>query len=149
MRRAATPDDIFRIVEGPTHIVVNDMWSEDLLNALRDATALFPEKRVLFNFDSLDPDLATLKGFEHLQHLAIKVRAVTSFDLLAEFTQLRNLELGDTKTNKPSLSFVENCSNLEEIWIEGHAKGFESLPRLSKLKTLRLRTSRVRSFGAG
>ena len=46
----------------------------------------------------VDPGLGWLSGFEHVEHLRLDLWHATSFDVLAAFTRLRSLALGETKS---------------------------------------------------
>jgi hypothetical protein len=54
--------------------------------------------------------------------------------------------LGETKSKKPSIDFLKHCPRLGYAYIEGHAKGFESIASLNELNELRLRTSPLRTL---
>jgi len=139
----AEPKDVIQIVRDRAEIDVWQPLPKETLDALRTATEEFPEKPMRFIDRAVDPDLQTLRGFEHLQVLSIQSSLPTTFDVLAGFTSLRRLGLADTRSKSVSLSFLENCVELRDLRIEGHSRDIESISRLSKLKLLWLISSRI------
>jgi hypothetical protein len=66
--------------------------------------------------------------------------------VLACFTRLRSLGLGQTKSTRPSLRFLRELVHLEDLWLEAHDKDFDAVAALARLRRLALRVPRAKSL---
>lgn len=119
---------------------------DDVLAAAADALRRHPEVELRAYGRDVDPELGWLEGFEHIEHLSIELWNTTSFDVLARFTGLRSLGLGETKSKRPSLGFLPELSQLEDLWLEGHDKDFGAVAAVAQLRRLALRVPRAKSL---
>ena len=119
---------------------------DDVLAAAADALQRHPEVALRVYGREVDPGLGWLTGFEHIEHLSIELWHATSFDLLARFTGLRSLGLGETKSKRPSLGFLRELPHLEDLWLEAHDKDFDAVATVAGLRRLALRVPRAKSL---
>jgi hypothetical protein len=119
-----------------------------VLAAASDALRRHPEVGLRVYGREVDPELGWLSGFEHIEHLSIDLWYATSFDLLARFTSLRFLGLGETKSKRPSLAFLRELKQLHDLWLEAHDKDFDAVGELPSLRRLALRVPRTKSLDA-
>ena len=66
--------------------------------------------------------------------------------MLAAFTSLRSLTLGQTLSRRPSLAFVRGLPQLGVLWLEAHARDFDAVGEVETLTRLHLRVPRARSL---
>jgi internalin A len=121
---------------------------DDVLAAAADALRRHPEVELRVYGREVDPRLGWLSGFEHIEHLSIELWHATSFDVLARFTRLRSLGLGETNSKRPSLAFLRELPHLEDLWLEAHEKDFAAVAALGRLRRLALRVPRAKSLEA-
>jgi hypothetical protein len=119
---------------------------DDVLAAAADALRRHPEVGLRVYGRKVDPGLGWLKGFTDIEHLSIELWYATSFDVLARFTWLRSLGLGETKSKRPSLGFLRELPHLEDLWLEAHDKDFDAIAALPRLRRLALRVPRAKSL---
>jgi hypothetical protein len=114
------------------------------------AAALSQHPRVVLRAygREIDPGLSWLEGFEHVEHLSLDVWHATSFDVLATFTSLRSLSLGETASQRPSLAFLRQLRQLSVLWLEAHDRDFDAIADVSSLTRLGLRVPRVKNLDA-
>ena len=117
-----------------------------LRSAVADALRQHPDVVLRAYGQALDPGLGWLSGFEHIQHLALDLWQATSFDLLAAFTSLRSLSLGQTRSTRPSLAFLRNLPQLAVLWLEAHARDFGAVGDVPSLVRLGLRVPALRAL---
>lgn len=132
----------------PAGIQFREPLSERVRSDVVKAMTEHPEMELYLYGDAIDPDLAGLKGFEFLRKLSINVWTVTSFERLSEFSELRELSLGRTKSHRPSLESLRMMPQLRDLWIEGHEKDFDAVSELKHLHWLGLHTPRIKSLEA-
>jgi len=78
---------------------------------------------------------------KNLESLSICVYNLDSFDFLENINSgLKNLSLGQTKSQKPSLNFLERFDKLEILFLEGQKKSIESIKNLKQLQRIILRS---------
>ena len=127
-------------------------FDEPLAPAVLSATAAtlkrHPEVTLRAYGREVDPSLAWLHGFEHIEHLRLELWNATSFAILADFTRLRSLSLGQTASTRPSLGFLRRLPTLSVLSVEAHARDFEAVGELASLRRLTLRAPRVKSLDA-
>jgi hypothetical protein len=121
---------------------------DDVLAAAADALRQHPEVELRVYGREVDPELGWLQGFEHVEHLSVELWHATSFDVLALFTKLRSLRLGETKSKRPSLGFVRELPQLEDLWLEAHDKDFDSVAAVAQLRRLALRVPRAKTLSS-
>ena len=92
------------------------------------------------------PDADWLAGLEGVSSLSVDLPDLVSYEPFSEFTALRHLALGRTKSSKPSLDAFADAFNLGSLWVDGALKGVEVVQRFLSLETLRLRAPRVRTL---
>jgi hypothetical protein len=119
-----------------------------VLAAAADALRRHPEVALRAYGREVDPDLGWLSGFEHIERLRLDLWFATSFEVLARFTALRSLSLGETKSKRPSLTFLRELTQLEDLWLEAHDKDVEVIGELPSLRRLSLRVPRAKSLDA-
>src|SRR5215472_1833623 len=112
------------------------------------ATALTQHPHVVFRAygRAIDPAMSWLAGFENVEHLQLDVWHATSFDMLAEFKNLRSLVLGETASSRPSLAFLRHLPQLSVLWLEAHARDFDAVADVASLLRLGLRVPRAKSL---
>ena len=97
--------------------------------------------RVYGNYDKKLDDLGFLRHFHFVKKFQVDVYDVKSFDDLSNLpVDLQYLGLGMTKSKAYSLRLLERFPDLEELYIEGHRKDFDSVSGLTKLQKLTLRS---------
>ena len=121
---------------------------DDVLAAVAEALWRHPEVGLRVYGREVDPELGWLTGFEHIEHLSIELWHATSFDVLARFSRLRSLGLGETKSKRPSLGFLRELPQLEDLWLEAHHKDFDAVAAAARLKRLALRVPRAKSLNS-
>ena len=142
-----TPKTAFDFVRHLETIQISAPLSESDLAELQEASRHYPEKPLsVSGHDDFEGDLEWLRGFEHVQNLFIHVYEATSFEVLSGFINLRRLDLGRTRSAKPSLAFLANCPELEEAKLQGANRGLEAVASLDRLRLLRLLNLKVRSL---
>lgn len=119
---------------------------DGVLAAAAEALRRHPDVALRAYGRGVDPGLGWLSGFEHVEHLSIELWHATSFDVLAGFTRLRSLSLGETKSKRPSLGFLRELKALDDLWLEAHDKEFEAVGELPSLRRLALRVPRAQSL---
>ena len=117
-----------------------------VLAAAADVLRRHPDVELRAYGRQVDPGLGWLSGFEHVEHLSIELWNETDFDVLAGFTSLRSLALGETKSKRPSLAFLSELEHLDDLWLEAHDKDFEAVGELPSLRRLALRVPRTKSL---
>jgi hypothetical protein len=112
------------------------------------AAALRQHPRAVFRAygREIDPGLSWLEGFEFVEHLQLDVWHATSFDVLATFTGLRSLSLGETGSSRPSLAFLRQLRRLSVLWLEAHSRDFDAIADVPSLTRLGLRVPRVKNL---
>jgi hypothetical protein len=81
--------------------------------------------------------LEALKDLKNLSTLSLGIENLTSFDFLKDINSgLKILSLGKTKSSKPDISVIERFSELTDLTVCGHKKGFSSISKLSNLTDL-------------
>jgi hypothetical protein len=111
---------------------------QKLLEALAQALRTRPQVALRAYGMALDPSLAFLEPFEFVEKLFVDLWNVESFAPLGRFTQLRVLGLGETKSSKPSLRFLESTPLIEELYVGKHVRDLEVLASLSRLRKISL-----------
>jgi hypothetical protein len=119
---------------------------DDVLAAAADGLRRHPEVQLRVYGREVNPSLEWLSGFEHIEHLSIELWYATSFDVLARFSKLRSLGLGETKSKRPSLGFLRELPYLDDLWLEAHDKDFDAVAALPRLRRLGLRVPRTKSL---
>ena len=127
-------------------------FNEPLPNAVLAAAAAglrrYPQVVFRAYGRAVDPSLSWLTGFEHVEHLQLHLWHATSFDVLASFTNLRSLSLGETVSVRVSLAFLRNLPQLSVLWLEAHARDFDAIADVVSLVRLGLRVPRAKSLDA-
>ena len=111
---------------------------EAVLAATAEALSDNPHVQLRARDRSLHPDLSWLARFAHLRHLHLDVWHATSFDMVADFENLRSLHLGRTRSAKPGLGFINRLERLVELTIEGHGYDWAPLHPVTSLRGLHL-----------
>ena len=119
---------------------------DEVLGAAADVLRRHPDVELRAYGREVDPGLGWLSGFVHVEHLSIELWYATDFDVLAGFTRLRSLALGETKSKRPSLAFLRKLELLDDLWLEAHDKDFEAVVELPSLRRLALRVPRTKSL---
>jgi hypothetical protein len=119
---------------------------EPLLEAAAAALSEFPEVGFRVYGRRVDPSLGWLGRFAHVRDLTIDLWHATSFDLLASFTGLRHLSLGQTKSRRPSLGFLRSLPELEVLRVEAHDRDFAAIGEVAALRELYLRVPRAKTL---
>jgi hypothetical protein len=120
---------------------------EHLYRALGALVERWPEVEV-YAYGGAEPSLAWLRHMPKLEHLSLNSYRVEGFDALADVPGLRSLGLRETLGPRPSISVLAKLPELEDLSIEGHARGFEAVAELPKLRYLSLYASRVSRLDA-
>ena len=97
------------------------------MEVLRELLAAHPEVGLPIYSRGQGLDHSVLRGFEFLRSLDLELYELTDLSFLANFTELRHLAVGATRSKKPSLTFLEAMPHLESLSVEGHARGFDSV----------------------
>jgi hypothetical protein len=121
---------------------------DSVLAATADVLRRHPEVGFRAYGREVDPGLAWLSGFEHVEHLTLDLWHVSSFDSLARFSGLRSLTLGETASKRPSLAFLRELLQLEVLCLEGHDKEFDAVADVGSLRRLHLRVPRIKTLDA-
>lgn len=132
----------------PLLLQFDEPLPEAVLSAAADVLGRYPEVEFRAYGSKVDPSLAWLSGFEHVEHLALDLWQATSFDVLAGFTRLRSLSVGETASKRPSLAFLRELQHLEVLWLEAHDKDFDAVGDVASLRRLNLRVPRIKSLEA-
>jgi hypothetical protein len=149
LRRDTDPASIEPTVAAatrPLRLQFDEPLPDGVLAAASDALKRHPGVKLRAYGRNVDPGLGWLDGFEHIEHLSIELWHATSFDVLARFTALRSLALGQTKSKRPSLAFLRQLRTLEDLWVEAHDKDFDAVGDLPALRRLAFRVPRTKSL---
>jgi len=119
---------------------------DDVLAAAADALTRHPDVALRAYGRRVDPTLAWLDGFEHVEHLSLDLWHATSFDVLAGFRKLRSLGLGQTRSRRPALGFLRDLTQLEELRLEAHDRDFAAVGDVRSLRRLALRVPRSKTL---
>ena len=130
----------------PFRLQFDEPLPNEVLIAAAGALRRYPDVELRAYGRQLGPSLAWLSGFEDIQHLSLQLWNATSFDMLAAFTSLRSLTLGQTLSRRPSLAFVRGLPQLGVLWLEAHARDFDAVGEVETLTRLHLRVPRARSL---
>lgn len=141
-----TSDDAFDLVRRASRIQIGQPLPASYLDAVKIASRNFPDRGLTVFGDSFSGDLEGLRGFEHIRDLIVLLQGATSFEVLSGFTRLRSLVIGRTRSTRPSMDFLANCAELEDVELEGSNRGLGAVTVLRRLKTLRLRNLRAKSL---
>ncbi len=81
-----------------------------------------------------------IKALEHLIRLDFGVYEFKETDFLAadQFKNLTKLSLGESKTKGLNLAHLQQCTQLNWLFIEGHTKNIEAISTLNHLNYCRL-----------
>lgn len=120
---------------------------EHLYRAIGALVERWPEVEV-YAYGDAEASLAWLRHMPRLEHLTLNSYRLERFDALAEVPGLRSLSLPETLKSRPSLGVLAHLPELEELRIEGHARDFEAVRELPKLRSLYLYASRVAGLEA-
>jgi hypothetical protein len=121
----------------------NSLLTENDFRRLAKFMQQYPqvELRVYGNYDGRITDLAFLKHFPFIKRFTVEIWQLENFNGLAFLpTDLEGLGLGQTKSRRHSLRFLERFPALRTLYIEGHTKDFEAVRHLERLKDLTLRS---------
>jgi hypothetical protein len=142
------PDD-FSIPPSVQRISFDERLPQDDLEKLGNALYHRPEITVAACFRhvslrskrTLEPitDLEFLKYFPNLRNLYIDLWELIDISGLRYIRSLDSFSLGETKTKRHSLRFLEMFPNIRELSVEGHVKDIDAVRSLQKLECLRLR----------
>ncbi|MBA2538330.1 MAG: hypothetical protein H0V17_01740, partial [Deltaproteobacteria bacterium] len=94
-------------------------------------------------YDSELTKLSVLAGFTKLRKLIVQCRALRSFDEIGALVHLEDLDLGETKSKLPNVSFMSALVKLRSLGIHGHGKGIEHVLELPVLEVLSLRAVKL------
>ena len=130
----------------PLRLQFDTPLPDDVLAATAEVLRRHPDVQLRAYGRDLDPGLSWLTGFEHVEHLSIELWDATSFDVLGGFTNLRSLGLGETKSRRPSLSFLRQLEHLDDLWLEAHDKDFDAIGDVASLRRLALRVPRTKTL---
>ncbi|GAA2751875.1 hypothetical protein [Amnibacterium kyonggiense] len=97
-------------------------------------------------YDGADGSLSWLRHMPAAAHLSIELAHAERFDPLEDVPQLLTLSLGGTLGASGSLGVLTKLEKLQELALEGHAKGFDAVAALPQLRSLSLYASRVPSL---
>lgn len=82
-----------------------------------------------------------LRHYPFVKHVAIDLYNLNSLEGVSHLPDaLQSFSLGQTKTKRISLSFLERFQKLEELSLEGHSKDIEVVSRLKALRQLHFRS---------
>lgn len=140
------PHEVLDLVRNSSRILITTPLLPETLEAVKQASRQFPDRVLCVADSAFEGSLEDLAGFEHLQGLEIRLFEATSFDVLGGFHELRTLVIEPTRSAKPSLAVLAHCPNIEELEVDGHAKGLDSLATLRHLRLLRLLRSRTKTL---
>lgn len=85
-------------------------------------------------------DLSFLRHFSFIKDFSVDVWKLNSFAGLEYLSDsLESLAIGPTERKK-SVNFLADFSSLKELYIDGHAKGIESIGEIVSLERLTLRS---------
>ncbi len=99
------------------------------------------ELRVYGNYDGKITNLAFLKHFPFIKQFSVEIWQLDNLDGLAFLpSDLESLGLGQTKSKRHSLRFLERFPALKTLYIEGHTKDFATIRHLECLEDLTLRS---------
>jgi hypothetical protein len=132
----------------PSHLQFSRPLSDDLLRAMSEALQEAPGVRLRAYGRSVDPSLSWLRFFPEVQHLVVELWHVESFAELEPLSSLRSLGLGQTKSTRPSLGFLDGLPDLERLWVEGHARDFDAVGAVPHLRRLSLRVPKAKTLDA-
>ncbi|NIH78771.1 hypothetical protein [Amycolatopsis viridis] len=128
---------------GAERLLIDAPLPAPVLAAAAEAIAVHPGV-ALHLLGEADP--TQLRQFRHVRELALDLPHATAFDVLAEFTGLRDLRLGRTDSTKPSLAFLGELTNLVTLSLDEHGRDFEAIAGASSLRHLALRSPRVKTL---
>ncbi|HEY1680013.1 MAG TPA: hypothetical protein VGF98_00025 [Candidatus Tumulicola sp.] len=141
--------DDFSIPSGIQRISFDERLPQDDLEKLGNELYHRPEIAVAACFRhvslrskrTLEPitDLEFLRYFPNIRNLYIDLWELIDISGLRYIRSLESFSLGETKTKRHSLRFLEMFPNIRELSLEGHVKGIDAIRSLQKLECLRLR----------
>jgi len=115
------------------------------LRRIPSATKLLLEGLELGSADEIPGHWAGIEVLSerpNLSELTLGILDLQSFEFLSEIVPtLRLLSLEDTFSKRPSLAPISRFTDLQELRVEGHNKGIESIAALTRLQTLTLRST--------
>ena len=97
--------------------------------------------RVYGNYEKNIADLDFLKHFSFIKKFTVEVWELENFDGLEVLqTDLEELGIGQTRSKRHSLRFLERFPNLKTLYLESHTKDFATVGQLQHLEDLTLRS---------
>jgi len=92
-------------------------------------------------------NIEAISELNRIDSLSIEINDLTCFEFLnSHSSTIRYLNLGKTKSKKPSLSVLERFNSLETLSIRGHRKSLETITQLPELNNLSLCGIKVESL---
>jgi hypothetical protein len=121
-------------------IQFNEPLSGTDLERVAEFASNYPEVTLRIYGHRTYETLDFLKYFGHIQHVQIEIWDLQDASGF-QFLQPALLSLGFGSTKKRfSLRHLDRFTSLRALWLEGHAKDFEVIGKLTALRSLSLRS---------
>ena len=91
----------------------------------------------IFWYDAVD--LTFLKHLPYLKNFAISSYLMKDFSPIADYLDLTDLSLGETKSTAVQTDFIKSFKGLKSFYNDGMKKGLEAIASLEELESLTLR----------
>jgi hypothetical protein len=107
-----------------------------LLDAAAAALAAHPDVELYIYGTGLDPSLEGLERFQHVQHLSVGIRDVTTYEPIRNLRGLKSLVLQNGLSTSLSVDFVADLPELVRLYVVGVSRGVEALSNARSLRSL-------------